>query len=74
LIVLREDRLLTGSDASLAIYEGLGWPWRAAAILRLVPRPLRDAAYRLVARNRYRLFGQREQCWLPADGERDRIV
>lgn len=74
MLVLQDGRLLTESEAALRIAEGLGWPWRAAGVLRLVPRPLRDGLYRLVARNRYRLFGRREQCWLPATGDRDRLL
>jgi predicted DCC family thiol-disulfide oxidoreductase YuxK len=74
MLVLQDGRLLTESDAALAIACGLGWPWRAAAASRLVPRPLRDACYRLVARNRFRLFGRRQSCFAPAAGERDRIL
>lgn len=74
MLVLSEGRLLTRSDAALAIAAGLGWPWRAASVLRLVPRPLRDAVYGLVARNRFRLFGRRALCWTPPPAERDRIL
>ncbi|MBC5785916.1 thiol-disulfide oxidoreductase DCC family protein [Ramlibacter sp. USB13] len=51
--------------AILRVLHGLGWPWRAAWLGWLVPAPLRDAAYRLVARNRYRLFGRSETCLVP---------
>lgn len=66
MILVEGDRLRRDSDAILAIYAGLGWPWRALTILRLVPRFLRDPLYRLIARNRYRLFGRRPTCWLPS--------
>lgn len=66
--------MLANSDAVLAIYEGLGWPWRAAALLRVVPRVLRDPMYRLVARNRYRLFGRRDTCWRPGPADADRLL
>jgi salicylate hydroxylase len=74
MLVLDRGRLLTESDAAIAIARGLGWPWRAAAAARIVPRPLRDAVYRLVARNRYRWFGRRETCWAPSPGDSDRIL
>jgi len=74
MLVVDGDRLHRDSDAVLAIARGLGAPWSTAGVLRLVPRPLRDAAYRLVARNRYRLFGRRETCWLPAPDYRDRLL
>jgi predicted DCC family thiol-disulfide oxidoreductase YuxK len=74
ILVVDGERVLRDSDAVLAIYAGLGWPWRAIGWLRLVPRALRDPPYRLVARNRYRLFGRRETCWLPAPADRDRVL
>lgn len=74
LIVVEGDRVRRDSDAILAIWGGLGWPWRAGAIFRLVPRLLRDLVYRYVARNRYRLFGKRNTCWLPDPAFRDRML
>jgi predicted DCC family thiol-disulfide oxidoreductase YuxK len=62
------------SDAVLAIYEGLGFPWRLASLMRIVPRFARDWIYRLVARNRYRLFGKRASCWVPAERFRSRLL
>lgn len=74
LIVVEHGRARRDSDAVIAIWEGLGWPWRAASAFRLVPRRLRDVVYRAVARNRYRLFGRRETCWLPDPADRDRVL
>lgn len=62
------------SDAVIAIWKELGWPWKAAAIARLVPRPIRDALYGFVARNRYRMFGRRDQCWIPTSDQASRII
>lgn len=74
IIVVDGDKMLRDSDAVLAIYAGLGWPWKALALLRLVPRVLRDPLYLFVARNRYRIFGRRESCWLPSPEFRDRLL
>jgi predicted DCC family thiol-disulfide oxidoreductase YuxK len=74
MILVEGDRALRGSDAILAIWRGLGMPWRLAATLRIVPRALRDPVYRLVARNRYRLFGRRETCWVPDPAHRERML
>lgn len=74
MIVVRGEVALRDSEAVFAIWHGLGWPWRGLTVLRLVPRPLRDAAYRLIARNRYRLFGKRDTCWLPAPDQADRVL
>lgn len=49
------NHLHTRSDAILCIVASLGFPWRLLRYLRLVPRPIRDAVYGFVARNRQRL-------------------
>ncbi|MBN9081337.1 MAG: DUF393 domain-containing protein [Rhizobiales bacterium] len=74
LIVVEGDRLRRDSDAILSICEGLGWPWRALTVLRFLPRAVRDPLYRLIARNRYRLFGRRETCWVPRPEDRERVL
>ncbi len=74
MLVLKDGRLLTASQAALAIAEGLGWPWRAGVVGRAVPAPLRDGLYGLIARNRFNLFGRRRTCWVPAPVHRDRIL
>lgn len=74
MLVIERGRLLTESDGAIAIARGLGWPWRAAAAVWIVPRPLRNALYRLVARNRYRWFGRRDTCWVPGPDDLDRIL
>lgn len=74
MLVIEGERARRDSDAVLAIAEGLGWPWRAAGALRIVPRALRDALYRRIARNRYRLFGRREACWVPNPEQKERIL
>jgi predicted DCC family thiol-disulfide oxidoreductase YuxK len=58
------------SDAALAIWHRLGGWRRWLALARFVPRFLRDAIYRLVARHRYRWFGRRDVCRVPSADER----
>ena len=74
ILVIEDSKVHRDSDAVIAIYERLGLPWRLAGLFRLVPSAIRDPLYRLVARNRYRLFGKRETCWLPAERYRSRLL
>ena len=74
LILVEGDRMLRNSDAVIAIYSGLGGPWRHVALARFVPRLLRDRLYRWVARHRYGLFGRRDACWRPTADLRDRLL
>lgn len=52
---------------------GGGWPL-AAAPAHILPRPVRDALYDLVARHRHQWFGRRATCRLPAAEEGDRFL
>ena len=52
-------------DALMRVGARLGGLWRSLSLLRILPKALQDAMYRLVARNRYRLFGTADLCNLP---------
>jgi predicted DCC family thiol-disulfide oxidoreductase YuxK len=61
------------SDAALTVLSNLpGWGWVRA--LSVVPKPLRDAVYSLLARNRYRIFGKYETCFVPDAALRARVI
>lgn len=68
------ERLLERSTAVLRALEELGPAWRALSHLTIVPRPLRDAVYALVARTRYRVFGKHESCPLPLPSARGKFL
>lgn len=58
MVVVREgcDEIFTESEACLELSKALGGFWRLAVILWFIPRPWRDAAYRLVSRHRRSLW------------------
>jgi len=62
------------SEAVLAIIRHLGGPWRLLGALRVIPRPAREALYRGLARRRYRWFGRRASCRVPAPEEAARFL
>jgi predicted DCC family thiol-disulfide oxidoreductase YuxK len=63
------------SSAVVQVLHRLGGGWSVAAgMLWLTPKPLRNLGYDLVARNRYRLFGQHETCRMPTPAERARFL
>jgi predicted DCC family thiol-disulfide oxidoreductase YuxK len=64
-VLVEGERVATQSTAALRLCTYLRAPWRWLAILRLVPRPIRDAVYRFVGRNRYRWFGKTASCRVP---------
>lgn len=67
-------RVYAQSDGVLFVAHQLGWPWRAAAILRILPRQFRNWLYSAVARNRYRWFGRNEQCIVPPPQHLNRFI
>jgi predicted DCC family thiol-disulfide oxidoreductase YuxK len=67
--------MLVRSDAILHVARALGGWWRvAAAAVRVVPRPLRDAVYGIVARTRHRVFGRYPACPTPPADQRHRFL
>jgi len=74
-VLLQDGKAHLRSEASIRILDGLGPPWSLLAKLtRLVPLSIRDALYDVVARNRLRWFGAREQCYLPEPSQADRFL
>ena len=73
-VLLENDKRYEQSGAVLLALRRLGGPWGLIATLYVFPRPLRDFVYRIVARNRYRWFGRRDECRLPTPEERDRFL
>ena len=70
-----DERVSQRSDAILRAGRELGGFYGASAtIARVVPRPLRDLVYRLVATNRYRMFGKYDACMLPDPDQRSRFL
>jgi predicted DCC family thiol-disulfide oxidoreductase YuxK len=74
-VLLQKGKAYFRSEASIRILDGLGGAWSLFATLaRLVPASLRDALYDVIARNRLRWFGTREQCYLPGPSQADRFL
>jgi predicted DCC family thiol-disulfide oxidoreductase YuxK len=67
-------REFSRSDAVLFVAGELGWPWKAVRVTGVVPKRIRDRAYDLVARTRYRVFGRYDHCVLPPPDFRSRFL
>jgi predicted DCC family thiol-disulfide oxidoreductase YuxK len=69
------EQVQVRSNAAVGVLLELGGWWRfLGKMLRIVPRPLRDLGYRVVARTRYRVFGRLNACPLPSAAQRDRFL
>jgi predicted DCC family thiol-disulfide oxidoreductase YuxK len=74
LILIRGSEAYQRSDALIATARSLGGWWRMWTVLRVVPHPLRDWAYTLVAKHRYQWFGRCDACLMPTDDLRTRFL
>ncbi len=73
-VLVEGDVVYRKSEAVLRVAELLGWPYRAAAVGRVVPLSIRDALYDIVAANRYDVFGRKDQCMRPDEDVSDRFL
>ncbi len=62
------------SSALIRVIRLLPFPFKLLAITWLFPKPIRDWGYDLIARNRYRLFGRKDSCFLPDPRHNDRFL
>jgi predicted DCC family thiol-disulfide oxidoreductase YuxK len=74
LILIEDGELFLRSTAVLRIASRMHAPWRYARVFLLIPAPLRDAAYRVVAAIRHRIAGQSNACEVPPPEIRARLI
>jgi predicted DCC family thiol-disulfide oxidoreductase YuxK len=74
LILIEDGQVYLRSTAALRIARRLTAPWRFAAVFLAVPRPIRDAVYRVVAALRHQLTGTSNACEIPPKEIRDRLI
>lgn len=74
LVLVQGERFYLYSEAALRTMAVLDAPYGALAALMLVPRPLRDWGYKLVATHRYAVFGKAESCRVPSGDFRRRFI
>ena len=74
IVLIEGGRVYERSAAALRIARHLRFPWPLLYAFVVVPRPLRDLVYRLIARNRYRWFGRTEECRVPTPALRERFL
>lgn len=73
IVLLDEQGISTESDAIIHILAALGGVFSLVKVFKIVPKGLRDATYRFIAKNRYRWFGT-QQCSLPSPLKRSKIL
>jgi predicted DCC family thiol-disulfide oxidoreductase YuxK len=74
LVLIEDGRVYLRSTASLRIARRLTMPWRLLGAALVVPRPVRDGVYRVVAAVRHRIAGRSNACEIPPPEIRSRLI
>jgi predicted DCC family thiol-disulfide oxidoreductase YuxK len=73
-ILIENGQTYDRSSAALLIAKKLDGLWPLLYIFMIVPKPIRDAVYNLIGRNRYKWFGKTEACMIPTPEVRSRFL
>ena len=73
-VVIDDNKAYMKSSAVLRLYNKLPWYWKWTQVFWIVPKFIRDWVYNVIARNRYRWFGKREECMVPTEAARRRFL
>lgn len=74
MVLIENGRPYVRSTAALRIARRLRFPWNLAAAFLIVPRPLRDAVYDVIAAVRARIAGTTDSCEIPSEAIRQRLI
>jgi predicted DCC family thiol-disulfide oxidoreductase YuxK len=74
MILVQRNKCYYRTSAALRICKDLGGGWKLLYGLLIVPRPVRDFFYRILAKNRYKWFGKKQSCLLPSPEIRKRFL
>ena len=73
-VLIRGDKYYLKSTGVLKMLRELGGIWKVFYILIIIPRPVRDFIYDLIAKSRYRIFGKQDTCMIPTPELKDRFL
>ena len=73
-ILIEDNNAYIRSRAALKISAQLTWPWKIVSCLRILPSFLLDPLYKIIAKNRYKFWGKRDQCMIPSAEIEDRFI
>jgi predicted DCC family thiol-disulfide oxidoreductase YuxK len=73
-VLICGDQYFTKSTAALKVLNQIGGLWRICYVFIIIPKPIRDFVYDMIARYRYRIFGKRTSCMIPTEDISDRFL
>ncbi len=73
-ILIEGNRFYRKTTAALRVGKYLGFPWNLGYIFIIIPPFIRDIAYNIIARYRYKWFGKKETCRVPTPEEKAKFL
>lgn len=73
-ILVTDQKWYAKSSAALHVCKNLNGLWKIFYTLLIIPRPIRDLFYHIIAKNRYKWFGKKDHCILPSPEIRKRFL
>ena len=74
IVVIYMNKLYTQSDAAIVIAQQFKGLWKLLTVVKFIPKWLRDKVYVVIAKNRYRLFGEMNTCRIPTEEQKRRFI
>ena len=74
IVLIENGNVYTKSSAALRIAKNMSNLWPLFFVLLIIPRFIRDGVYDFIAKNRYKWFGEKEQCMIPTPGLREKFL
>lgn len=73
-ILIEQDKYYKKTTAALRVAKELGYPWNIAYVFIIVPPFIRNIAYSIIAKYRYKWFGKKDACRIPSPEEREKFL
>ena len=73
-VLMQDGKAYEKSSAALKVLKKLPWYWKWAQVFWIVPKFIRDGVYNLIAKNRYKWFGKKEECMIPMPELKSRFL
>ena len=74
IVFIENGKAYTYARAAIRVCRYLDWPAKALYAFIIVPRFISQPFYKWIARNRYRWFGKKDTCMIPAPDVRARFL
>jgi predicted DCC family thiol-disulfide oxidoreductase YuxK len=74
ILLIKNGKYYDRSNAALEIARDLKGPWKIFYFFKIIPASLRNVLYNVIANNRYKLFGKKDECMIPTPELRSRFI